>query len=58
MRNYGLLAQPLTRLLRKGHYAWTVDAELAFNKLKDDMTSTPTLAMPNFDEAFTIESDA
>lgn len=58
VRNYDILAQPLTSLLRKGHYVWTNEAELAFNKLKAAMTCTPTLAMPKFDEAFTIESDA
>jgi hypothetical protein len=58
VRNYGILACPLTSLLRKGQFCWNDDAEAAFEALKTAMTSTPTLAMPNFAEVFVIESDA
>lgn len=58
VHNYGVIAQPLTQLLSKGKYLWATEVELSFNQLKKAMTSTPTLAMPNFEEAFTIESDA
>ncbi|RVW35013.1 Retrovirus-related Pol polyprotein from transposon 17.6 [Vitis vinifera] len=58
VRNYGIIARALTNLLKKGQFAWTKDAETAFQALKQAMTSTPTLAMPNFNEPFVIESDA
>ena len=58
VRNYGIIARALTNLLKKGKFAWTKDAETAFQALKQAMTSTPTLAMPNFNEPFVIESDA
>ncbi|KAL8115463.1 hypothetical protein AgCh_022090 [Apium graveolens] len=58
LRNYGIIAQPLTNLLRKDKFSWTHDAESAFIKLKSAMANTPTLAMPNFEEPFFIESDA
>ena len=35
-----------------------MEAEKAFNKLKKAMTSTSTLAMPNFNKTFIIETDA
>lgn len=58
VRNYGLIAQPLTNLLKKGQFQWTDAADSAFQQLKSAMTATPILAMPNFDEIFIIESDA
>ena len=58
VRNYRVLAHPLTNLLKKGNFKWDEDAASAFTMLKQVMTTTPTLAMPNFNEPFTIEIDA
>jgi hypothetical protein len=51
---YNILAPPLTNLLRKGQFGWSKEVESAFQALKQAMTSTPTLALPNF----VIESHA
>lgn len=58
VQNYGLLARPLTNLLKKGSFQWTEEAASAFKLLKQAMTTTPTLAMPNFNDSFIIETDA
>ena len=58
VRNYGIIACPLTNLLKKGQFAWLDEVEAAFQALQQAMTTTPILAMPNFNEPFTIESDA
>ena len=58
VRNYGLLARPLTNLLKKGQFEWNDEVEQAFLGLKHAMTTTPILAMPNFSEPFTIETEA
>ncbi|XP_021905112.1 uncharacterized protein LOC110820048 [Carica papaya] len=58
VRQYGILARPLTNLLKKGQFEWTKEAESAFQNLKVAMTITPTLALPNFEEPFIIETDA
>ena len=58
VQNYGIIARPLTNLLRKGKFRWHDEAETAFSALKQAMTTTPTLVMPNFNNSFTIETDA
>ena len=55
---YGIIARPLTNLLKKGQFGWNDEAEAAFLALKQAMTTTLTLAIPNFDDSFTIEADA
>jgi hypothetical protein len=58
VRNYGLIAWPLTNFIKKGKFGWPDAAESAFQELKTALTTTPTLVMPDFNEPFTIESDA
>lgn len=58
VQNYGSIARPLTDLLNKGGFEWNEVAEKAFTALKNAMSSTPVLALPNFEADFTIETDA
>lgn len=58
VRNYGIIAWPLTNLLKKCQFGWSDDAESVFLALKHAMETTPTLAMPNFNNSFTIETNA
>ncbi|WKA09008.1 hypothetical protein VitviT2T_026687 [Vitis vinifera] len=58
VKDYGIIARPLTNLLKKGQFGWHGKAKTAFLALKQAMTTTPILAMPNFNDAFTIETDA
>ena len=37
---------------------WNEEATNAFNPLKQAMTTTPMLAMPNFNDSFIVETDA
>lgn len=58
IQNYDIIAWPLTNLLKKGQFGWNDEAEMTFLALKHAMTTTPTLAMLNFNDSFTIETDA
>lgn len=58
VKDYGLIARQLTQLLKKGQFEWNGTAKTAFKSLKQAMTSTPTLALPNFSEPLTFEIDA
>ena len=58
MRNYGLITKPLTEQLKKNSFDWTLEAMEAFNELKRAMSSTPMLALPNFNKLFVLDTDA
>ena len=52
-----MLAAPLTSLLTKEEFHWTVEADVAFNKLKQAMTHSPILALLDFTKPFVVETD-
>jgi hypothetical protein len=59
VQNYGVIAKPLTNLLRKGVlYIWTEETEQAFQLLKASLISATVLRLPDFPKVFTIETDA
>ena len=57
VRQYATIASPLTTLLCKNVFEWSLESQEAFDKLKSAMINTPILALPNFHEPFLIEMD-
>lgn len=58
VKGYGVISQPLTAILRLKDFQWNPQAQTTFEALKQAMTSTPVLKVPNFQEPFTVETDA
>jgi hypothetical protein len=58
VKNYGIISKPLTQLLTKKGFEWSDTAQAAFAALKEAMTNTPVLALPDFNQPFAIETDA
>ncbi|MCG8525033.1 MAG: hypothetical protein MI748_01545, partial [Opitutales bacterium] len=57
--NLTTLAGPLYKLLKKNTtWKWSEEEELALNKLKEQVTVTPVLRLPDAEKAYTIMSDA
>ena len=58
IRDFGLIAASLTRLLRRDAFAWDDDATAAFKVLKSALTTGPVLQMPDFATTFVVDCDA
>ena len=57
IRDFGAIAAPLTRLLRKEAFAWTAEAAEAFTALKKALSTGPVLQMPDFEQQFVVDCD-
>lgn len=58
VKSYGLIAQPLTALLKKNVLCQSEEAKKARDALKKAMVSAPVLTLPNFDDVFLMETYA
>uniref|UniRef100_A0ACD5WUZ7 Uncharacterized protein n=1 Tax=Avena sativa TaxID=4498 RepID=A0ACD5WUZ7_AVESA len=59
IKHYAILSQPLSALLKKGGmFVWTDVTKAAFQVLKTALVTTLVLALPDFSQQFTIDTDA
>jgi hypothetical protein len=59
VKNFGIIAKPLTELLKKHtFFIWTDTHGHAFDTLKIALVLAPMLALPNFSKKIQLETDA
>ena len=59
IQDFAKIATPLYAITKKqATFSWSPDAAKAFRKLIDCLTSHPTLAFPNTDRPFILDTDA
>ena len=59
IKNFSLVAKPLTNLLRKNVvFQWTDACQQSFNELKHRLTSAPILALPFGEGGYIVFADA
>jgi hypothetical protein len=59
VRHFGIIAMPLTKLLKKGYvFQWTQEQEVSFQTPKSALIHAPVLALPDYSQPFCIETDA
>ncbi|XP_031108696.1 uncharacterized protein LOC116013188 [Ipomoea triloba] len=58
IKAYGIISRPLICMLKKNSFQWNEEAEIAFEKLKQALCSSPVLTLPNFNKLFIVEADA
>nr|XP_043611666.1 uncharacterized protein LOC122583313 [Erigeron canadensis] len=56
--NFSTVVAPITDCLKKCVFDWPNSAQLAFESLKEKLSSAPDLSLPDFDQLFELESDA
>jgi hypothetical protein len=56
--NFGVIACPLTQLLKKEGFTWTTPATKAFDVLRKALTTALVLQLPDFDKSFIVDCDA
>ena len=57
--NFSTVAYPLTELTHKSRaFVWTGECQIAFDRLKSKLTSSPILSYPTENDEFILDTDA
>ncbi|XP_057249992.1 uncharacterized protein LOC130591095 [Beta vulgaris subsp. vulgaris] len=52
------IVAPMTKCIKQGKFMWTKAAQQAFDTIKELLSNTPILALPDFSQPFEVECDA
>lgn len=58
IKNYASISSELTELLKKDSFHWHTRAQKSFDALKTALTNAPVLALSDFSNPFTLQTDA
>ena len=58
VHNFVIIASPLTDLLKKNAFTWTIKATATFSQLQWALLQALVLQLPNFAKKFNVETDA
>ncbi|XP_075515833.1 uncharacterized protein LOC142550640 [Primulina tabacum] len=58
VKGYASIAHALMELLKKDSFCWSPTAQTSFENLKQSLSHTPVLALPDFSLPFQIRTDA
>ncbi|TYJ95781.1 Integrase, catalytic core [Cucumis melo var. makuwa] len=58
IQNFSSIAAPITNCLKKGAFQWGPKQQHSFNLLKESLSNSPVLKLPDFSQAFEVVVDA
>lgn len=58
IKHFSSIAAPSTECLKKGKFLWDKNQDSSFETLKDKLSNTPVLGLPDFSQPFEVAVDA